>query len=138
MTMAKQTAAFCKADCYEETAVEQQRVQDGQQILNTADILEKTINQTDNTDDLDDTIVANSNVKTSDLDSVIEQLTREVTPEDIVAETMEKMEREKEIERKKWEKLFNEGKPVEWKYNTNNPLEVFQRIRYGHANREGS
>ena len=65
------------------------------------------------------------------LDNVVRELTREVTAEEMVAESTHRLESEKERERKEWEKLIQGGQPVKQELTTNNPLEVFQRIRNG-------
>ncbi|MCU5172101.1 hypothetical protein [Bacillus paranthracis] len=61
------------------------------------------------------------------LDAIIEQWTRKVTAKEIIAE----YEHQKQREHKEWEKKFEGGQPVKWKRTTNNPLEVFHKIRYG-------
>jgi hypothetical protein len=48
------------------------------------------------------------------LDSVIRELTREVAVKENLAEFEQDLQREKERERKEWEKLFEGGKPVKW------------------------
>ncbi|CAH0344642.1 hypothetical protein [Bacillus sp. CECT 9360] len=65
------------------------------------------------------------------LDSVIMELAREVKAEESIAEYKQKLQREKEAESRKWDKLFEGGQTVKWRQTTNNPLEVFQRIRNG-------
>ena len=67
------------------------------------------------------------------LDSVVRQLTREVTAEEMVAESTHQQQCVKERERKEWEKLFEGGQPVKQELTTNDPLEVFKRIRYGRS-----
>lgn len=64
-------------------------------------------------------------------DAVIMELTRGVTVEEKIADFKHQLQCEKERERKEWDKLFEEGKPVKWELTTNNPLEVFHRIRDG-------
>ncbi|MGG0277812.1 hypothetical protein [Bacillus rhizoplanae] len=61
------------------------------------------------------------------LDAVLGHGTRKVTAKDIIAE----YEHQKQRERKEWEKKFEGGQPVKWERTTNNPLEVFHRIRNG-------
>jgi hypothetical protein len=65
------------------------------------------------------------------LDRVIRELTREVTLKEVIDEIKHQWECEKERKRKEWDKLFEGEKPVKWEQTTNNPLEVFQSIRYG-------
>jgi hypothetical protein len=72
------------------------------------------------------------------LDSVIRELTREVTVEARIAEFKQNLQCEKEMEEKEWDKLFKEGRPVKWVQTTNNPLEIFHRIRYGRIDKEDS
>ncbi|PFY14559.1 hypothetical protein COL47_22360 [Bacillus toyonensis] len=61
------------------------------------------------------------------LDTIIGQWTRKVTAQEIIAE----YEHQKQREHKEWEKKFEGGQSVKWERTTNNPLEVFNRIRYG-------
>ncbi|WP_439875417.1 hypothetical protein ACSLGG_06680 [Bacillus mycoides] len=61
------------------------------------------------------------------LDAIIGQWTRKVTAKEIIAE----YEYQKQREHKEWEKQFEGEQPVKWERTTNNPLEVFHRIRYG-------
>jgi hypothetical protein len=72
------------------------------------------------------------------VDAVIEELTKEVTAEECIAELKQKLLCDKELERKEWDKLFEGEQPVKWRQTTNNPLEVFQRIRNGGNNKEDS
>ncbi|UAT31062.1 hypothetical protein K7T73_01980 [Bacillus badius] len=65
------------------------------------------------------------------LDSVIRELARAVKAEESIVEYKQKLQREKEAERRKWDKLFEGGRPVERRQTINNLLEVFQRIRNG-------
>lgn len=60
-------------------------------------------------------------------DAIIREWTREVSAEEMLAE----YEYQKQRERKEWDKLFEERQPVKWEQTTNNPLEVFHRIRDG-------
>lgn len=61
------------------------------------------------------------------LDAVFREQEREVTVKDLLNEDTH----EKERERKEWDKLFEGGQPVKRELTTNDPLEVFDRIRYG-------
>ncbi|PFK49388.1 hypothetical protein COJ09_29315 [Bacillus thuringiensis] len=61
------------------------------------------------------------------LDAVLGHGTRKVTAKEIIAE----YEHQKQREHKEWEKQFEGGQPVKLERSTNNPLEVFHRIRYG-------
>ncbi|WP_263703489.1 hypothetical protein [Bacillus thuringiensis] len=61
------------------------------------------------------------------LDAVLGHGTRKVTVKEIIAE----YEHQKQREHKEWEKQFEGGQPVKLERSTNNPLEVFHRIRYG-------
>lgn len=61
------------------------------------------------------------------LDAVLGHGTRKVTAKEIIDE----YEHQKKREHKEWEKQFEGGQPVKWERTTNNPLEVFHRIRYG-------
>ncbi|PAE42791.1 hypothetical protein [Bacillus sp. 7884-1] len=72
------------------------------------------------------------------LDSVIRELTREVTAKESIAEFKQKLLSEKEMERKEWDKVFKGGQPVTWKQTSNNPLEVFYKIRGGRNDKENS
>lgn len=72
------------------------------------------------------------------LDSAIRLLTKEVTVEESIAEYKQKLQREKERDRKSWEKLFEGGQPVKRELTTNNPIEIFHRIRYGRIGKEDS
>lgn len=60
------------------------------------------------------------------LDAVLGHGTRKVTAKEIIAE----YKHQKQREHKDWEKQFEGGQPVKWERTTNNPLEVFHRIRY--------
>ncbi|MHA4262896.1 hypothetical protein ACX17C_28450 [Bacillus cereus] len=66
-----------------------------------------------------------------EIDAVIRELAKEVTAEEMIAEFEHQWQCEKERERKEWDKQFEGGQPVEWEQTTNNPLEVFHRIRDG-------
>ncbi|WP_045523075.1 hypothetical protein [Neobacillus niacini] len=68
------------------------------------------------------------------LDSVIRELTREVTAEESIAEFKQKLQQE----HKKWEKQFEGRQPTKWSQTTNNPIEIFQRIRHGGNDKEDS
>ncbi|MCM3706430.1 hypothetical protein M3205_11960 [Cytobacillus firmus] len=68
------------------------------------------------------------------LDAVIKELTRVDTAEEIIAE----YENKKQRERKEWEKQFEGGHLVKREQTTNNPLEVFHRIRNGRIGKEDS
>ncbi|WP_157827633.1 hypothetical protein [Niallia nealsonii] len=72
------------------------------------------------------------------LDTAIRELTRKVKVEEVIDEFNYQWQREKEQERKEWEKLFEEGQPVKWERTSNNPLEIFNRIRYGRIDKEDS
>ncbi|MGD6816772.1 hypothetical protein ACQCVE_06770 [Metabacillus sp. 113a] len=73
------------------------------------------------------------------LDVVINDLTREFAANDVnIAEFKKKLQREKEIERNEWDRLFEGRQPARWRQSTNNPLEVFQGIRYGRNDKENS
>ncbi|MCM3653967.1 hypothetical protein [Metabacillus litoralis] len=61
------------------------------------------------------------------LDAIFREQEREVTVKDLLNEDTH----EKERERKEWDKLFEGGQPVKRELTTNNPLEVFDKIRYG-------
>ncbi|WLP65378.1 hypothetical protein Q9G86_06375 [Bacillus thuringiensis] len=61
------------------------------------------------------------------LDAVLGHGTRKVTAKEIIAE----YEHQKQREHKEWEKQFEGRQPVELQITTDNPLEVFHRIRYG-------
>lgn len=61
------------------------------------------------------------------LDAVLGHGTRKVTAKEIIAE----YEHQKQREHKEWEKQFEGRQPVELEITTDNPLEVFHRIRYG-------
>ncbi|MFC0472831.1 hypothetical protein ACFFHM_20670 [Halalkalibacter kiskunsagensis] len=64
------------------------------------------------------------------LDTVINELTREVTVEECIDGVEQKLSCEKEQrEREEWNKLLTAGEPVIWVQTNKNPLEVFQRIR---------
>lgn len=65
------------------------------------------------------------------LDSVIRELARAVKAEESIVEYKQKLQREKEAERRKWDKLFEGGRPVKRRQTINNLLEVFQRVRNG-------
>lgn len=68
------------------------------------------------------------------LDAIIKELTRVDTTEEKIAE----YENKKHRESKEWEKQFEGGQPVKREQTTNNPLEVFHRIRNGRSEKEDS
>jgi hypothetical protein len=72
------------------------------------------------------------------LDAVFREQEMEVTVEKMIAEFKQQLECEKERERKEWDKLFEGGQPVKRELTTNDPLEVFERIRYGRIDKEDS
>lgn len=66
-------------------------------------------------------------------DADIRELTREVSTESWLAKLKRQWQAEEERERRKWDRIFKEGQPVEWERTTNNPLEHFYRIKYGRS-----
>ncbi|ARK24157.1 hypothetical protein SporoP37_05300 [Sporosarcina sp. P37] len=63
------------------------------------------------------------------VNGLIMEMTKEVTVEELMAGLTHEHRCIKEQERKEWDELFEGGQPVKWKLTTNNPLEVFKRIR---------
>ncbi|NHH93116.1 hypothetical protein GOICGAJE_01645 [Bacillus sp. MB95] len=72
------------------------------------------------------------------LNTIIRDLTKEIKAEESIAEYKQKLQREKEAERRKWDKLFEGGQPVKWRRITNNPLEPLMRIRKNSIDKENS
>ncbi|PDZ04045.1 hypothetical protein CON03_20385 [Bacillus cereus] len=72
------------------------------------------------------------------VDAVIRDLQRDVTVEEIVEEFRDELRRKQEQEREKWKNLFEGGQPVTRELTTNNPLEVFYRIKHGRVDKENS
>ncbi|MEH7236235.1 hypothetical protein [Bacillus sp. JJ1562] len=68
------------------------------------------------------------------LDATLGQWNRRVTVKEIIGE----YERKKQREHKEWEKQFEGGKPTKCRQITNNPLEIFQKIRHGRNDKEDS
>ena len=64
-------------------------------------------------------------------DAVIRELTREATAVNFVTMFTQKLQFNKEQELKEWKKLFEGGQPIKREKTTNDPLEVFKKIRYG-------
>jgi hypothetical protein len=73
-----------------------------------------------------------------ELDAVIRELKKEVTVEEMLAEFKQQLQSEKERERKEWDKLFEKGQPVKRELTTNDPLELFHRIRNSRVDKENS
>ncbi|MGB2993563.1 MAG: hypothetical protein WBB47_13090 [Paenisporosarcina sp.] len=70
-------------------------------------------------------------IKEMEYDAVIKELTREEVTMFGMLYELQQLQSEKDRERKEWDELFVGGQPVKWERTTNNPLEVFHRIRYG-------
>ncbi|MGG0459953.1 hypothetical protein [Priestia aryabhattai] len=79
--------------------------------------------------DIEGEIQKNKNEGHVALDTVIRELTREVSVEKMITEFTHQLQCEKEKERKEWDKLFEREQRVKRELTTNNPLEVFHRIR---------
>ncbi|WP_144466436.1 hypothetical protein [Bacillus nitratireducens] len=72
------------------------------------------------------------------VDAVIRDLQRDVTVGKVIEEFRNELQRKQEQEREKWKKLFEDGHPVTRELTTNNPLEVFHRIKHGRVDKENS
>ncbi|PHE73270.1 hypothetical protein COF47_22825 [Bacillus wiedmannii] len=72
------------------------------------------------------------------VDAVIRDLQRDVTVEEVIGKFRNELQHKQEQEREKWKKLFEDGQPVTRELTTNNPLEVFHRIKHGRVDKENS